>query len=209
MFEGLKKLWRECKDAARITYYNAKMDLSFGQRVHTTMEASEFDPEKWLSYNYFENQNVEGKRKINTERKIMIAYIKDLIAMGKGVIKEDKITLNNDRIYSDECGFYVIFDLVVVLTPETRINLLMPGLEININKCEISDPASKTHKIVELVKLVGSGYALYNIYHIKKYQHLRFFLDTKVKLELSKLELRLENFYYTGDNASIPNGATS
>jgi hypothetical protein len=65
MFERLKKLWQECKDAARITYYNAKMDLSLGQRIHTTMETSEFDPEKWLSYNYFKSGKSHcGRRKM-------------------------------------------------------------------------------------------------------------------------------------------------
>ena len=117
--------------------------------------------------------------------------------MGKGVIKENNITLNDDRIHSNDNGFYVIFDTAIVISPETRIYLLeKSGSEININKCEIFDPASKIYKIVELVKLVGNGYALYSGYYITKHQHLRFCIDTKVKPEL-----RLENFYYVGDDA--------
>lgn len=108
----------------------------------------------------------------------MERYIQTLRKLGQEVTRKDKHEFIGDSIYPNEGGFYITFNNDVLLTTETRILFMNNEGKIItsdiIENCSIFDPYSEEFQMVELVKIIGNGYAIHNRYHFKKHQQLGF-----------------------------------
>ena len=127
-------------------------------------------------------------------------YIEEIRRNGKEVIKVHEIGLVNEKICSDEDGFYVTLDTEIFITPETRIYIcdtkegkLVTSKSI-ITKCYALDTITKETNVIELIKLVGNVYVVYNRCLIRKNAHIKFFTDSEIPYKLT-----IFNFYFVGD----------